>query len=250
VSAAAPVTSRMVSELKLRTAEVRDTYASYDPPHMAAFGAELRDIPASIFCLASAIRHLTVKSQVIYPVHGSVVQTLVEVYKSVGTARAAAEDIPRVFNTVHQHDIMRLEEPRKGHKGEAMWNIALGPQTDGIGIQNRASVLLRICAYIANMYANQYTPEHMMQVYREYCDLSESITNIQTTILQIHNRTRDVEPVEQPVTDTVGNTVNHLAAAASDAATLMPLFRRYHELDLRKHENPRKGVGGEKRWDV
>ncbi|MGW7505918.1 hypothetical protein [Streptomyces albidoflavus] len=246
----APASATFLSMLKLRTAEVHEKYQTYDPPHMAAFGAELRDIGPALQCLAMAINHLSIKSHTAYPVHGALVQMLVETYMHVVVSGKQAEEVPAVFQAVHEHDIMRLDEPRKGYNGEQMWNIRLGQQTDGGGIRNRPSVLLSVSAYIAQTYSTNYAPEHMMQVYREYCDLNESIQNVAACVRLIHDRTNDVEPVEPPVTDAIAKVLNGLEGAASQAANLMPAFRRYHAADLRKHEAPRKGYNGEARWDV
>ncbi|MFE7965401.1 hypothetical protein ACWDTQ_31120 [Streptomyces cellulosae] len=246
----APVTSGYRSALQLRTAEVLEKYRSYDPPHMAAFGAELRDSAPACACLAYAINQLAQRSHAAFPVHGQMVQMLVDVYAKVGTAAKLAEDIEPLFYKVHEHDIMRLEEPRKGFAGEQMWNIRAGQQTDGGGIKNRRSVLYAASAYIAHVYGNEYAPEHMMVVYREYCELAEAIQNFAGCIRLIHDRTNDVEPVEQPITDAVGDVLGALEAAGSEAAKLMPAFRRFHAKDLAKHETPRKGPAGEGRWDV
>ncbi|MGY1548276.1 hypothetical protein [Streptomyces sp. MN6] len=246
----APNVNSYLSVLKLRTQEVYEKYCSYDPPHMAAFGAELRDSAYASQCLALAIHHLSVRSQTAFPVHAQIVQMLVEIFSQVKTAARQAEDIDPVFRKIHAHDIMRLEEPRKGFAGEQMWNIRLGQQTDGGGIKNRPSVLLAVSAYIAKVYGENYAPEHMMQVYREYCDLAESINNFSGCIRLIHDRTNDIEPVEQAITDEVSKVLVSLEAAGSEAAKLMPAFRRLHAADLKKHEAPRKGVAGEARWDA
>ncbi|MEU9755715.1 hypothetical protein AB0D90_21690 [Streptomyces althioticus] len=250
MAAFAPVTSQYQSVLLLRAREVVEKYRTYDPPNMAAFGAELRDSAPACACLAMALKQLAERSQAAFPVHDAIVQMIVGTYRQVGTAAAKAEEIEPLFYKVHAHDIMRLEEPRKGFAGEQMWNIRLGQQTDGGGIKNRRSVLYSVSAYVAYVYGNQYAPEHMMQVYAEYCALAEAVEAFAGCIRLIHDRTNDIEPVEQPISDAVGTVLESLGAGASEAAKLMPAFRRYHAADLKRHEAPRKGPAGEARWDV
>lgn len=237
-----------MSRLLLATQNLADAYTRYSPPRMDAMGAEYAGLPNGIRSAASALQHLARNSNDRYPVDPRLSEAVVAIYQSLMKAAGFADGIYPNFRVVHEHDIRRMEEPRKGFSGEAMWNIRPTVQGDMMGF-NRPSVFAQGCLDIATAYA-AFAPESMIQVYREYSALGDSLRHVAAAVGHLAKNSNDNYPVHESVAEQLNDLFAQLRDTASMGDDLMSLFRRLHPLDLAKHENPRKGPGVEMAWDV
>lgn len=95
--------------------------ARYAPESMAYFGGDLQQWPESIGHLALALSTFVKKGSAEYPVHPVVMEKLAEVYRALGTAAAAANEVPALFSRAHSIDLSRHQAPRPG---EHLWNVS------------------------------------------------------------------------------------------------------------------------------
>lgn len=237
-----------MSPFLLATQNVADAYSRYSPMLMVNVGAEYAGLPGGIRSTGAALQHLSMNSAEKYPIHAALAQAMVGIYEGLMNAATLADGIYPNFRAKHEHDIMRLEQPRKGFSGEQMWNITPGQQTDGQGF-NRPSVFAQSCMNIATAYA-AFAPTSMIQVYREYSSLSQALDHIASTVDRLAKNSTDNYPVDASVVDQLAQVVGMIRATASEASKLMAMFRRLHAQDLNKTENPRKGAAGERMWDA
>lgn len=94
--------------------------ARYAPDTMATFGHDLEQWPQAIGHLAIALSTFVKKGSSEYPVNPAVLEKLSEVYRALGTATAAAAEVPGLFNRAHATDLERHQAPRRG---EHLWNV-------------------------------------------------------------------------------------------------------------------------------
>jgi hypothetical protein len=94
--------------------------ARYAPDTMATFGHDLDQWPQAIGHLAIALSTFVKKGSSEYPVSPAVLEKLSEVYRALGTATAAAAEVPGLFSRAHATDLERHQAPRRG---EHLWNV-------------------------------------------------------------------------------------------------------------------------------
>lgn len=102
-------------------AEMQGAAAKYSPETMWQVIADAEQLPGVIDSVASSIRiylERLVSEQ--YPVDTAVIDQLGEVYRSLKTAAAQAEEVGPMIRNIHQHDVDRREAPRGD---ETRWNV-------------------------------------------------------------------------------------------------------------------------------
>lgn len=101
--------------------EMQGAAAKYSPETMWQVIADAEQLPGVIDSVASSIRiylERLVSEQ--YPVDAAVIDQLGEVYRSLKTAAAQAEEVGPMIRNIHQHDVDRREAPRGD---ETRWNV-------------------------------------------------------------------------------------------------------------------------------
>lgn len=101
--------------------EMQGAAAKYSPETMWQVIADAEQLPGVIDSVASSIRiylERLVSEQ--YPVDTAVIDQLGEVYRSLKTAAAQAEEVGPMIRNIHQHDVDRREAPRGD---ETRWNV-------------------------------------------------------------------------------------------------------------------------------
>lgn len=101
--------------------EMQSAAAKYSPETMWQVIADAERLPGVIDSVASSIRiylERLVSEQ--YPVDTAVIDQLGEVYRSLKTAAAQAEEVGPMIRNIHQHDVDRREAPRGD---ETRWNV-------------------------------------------------------------------------------------------------------------------------------
>ncbi|MGK5627309.1 hypothetical protein [Streptomyces sp. URMC 123] len=98
--------------------------------------------------------------------------------------------------------------------------------------------------------ARTYDPDDGMEILAMVENLPEALTSIASTFRILAERSDREFPMEKAVADGFDDIHRTLLAAVDAAADLGPLFRRVHEPDIARHEDPRNGPEAEKKWNV
>ncbi|MGQ4517360.1 hypothetical protein [Streptomyces sp. DW26H14] len=226
--------------------QVATAYARYSPPSMLSVAAEYDGVPEGIRSAAQAIAHLAKNTAEIYPAHRPVVEAVSAVYMRLMQAAETADEVSPMFRRVHKDDLDRHEAPRNGYSGEAMWNIGGGTGAQG---EIRSSVFAMSAEQVATVYT-RWAPSVMTEVSAEYESLPTGIEHLAEAVHSLAVRSADAYPVEPAVAEMVAAVRHRLLTAVSAASEIMPVFRRAHEVDLRRHEAPRNGAAAEAMWNV
>ncbi|WP_254711250.1 hypothetical protein [Streptomyces lunaelactis] len=95
-----------------------------------------------------------------------------------------------------------------------------------------------------------YEPDGCMEILAMVESLPEALKMI-AHVMQILAERSDTEfPLEKEVANGFNDIYDLLAKAAAGAEELPAIFRRVHEQDIARHEDPRNGPEAEKGWNV
>ncbi|WP_254710810.1 hypothetical protein [Streptomyces lunaelactis] len=95
-----------------------------------------------------------------------------------------------------------------------------------------------------------YEPDGCMEILAMVESLPEALKMI-AHVMQILAERSDTEfPLEKEVANGFNDIYALLAKAAAGAEELPAIFRRVHEQDIARHEDPRNGPEAEKGWNV
>ncbi len=98
--------------------------------------------------------------------------------------------------------------------------------------------------------ANQYDPENAMEILAMIEGLPEALTSVANVMKILGERSDNEFPLEKAVAETFRDCFGAVMAAVSVAEEMGPIFRRQHEQDIARHEDPRNGPEAEKGWNV
>lgn len=225
--------------------QVAAAYSRYSPPHMLSVAAEYEGVPEGIRHAAQALAQLCRNTREVYPAHAAVAEAVSHAYMRMMQAADTADEIAPHFRRVHEADLERHEAPRNGWTGEVMWNIGGSRGDTG----ERQSVFARSAEQVSTVYA-RWTPSVMTEVLEEYTSIPAGIDHLARAIDSLAVQSADAYPVDPSVAEMVAAVRHRLSLAESAAQEIMPLFRRVHEADLRRHEAPRNGAAAEAMWNV
>ncbi|MGG7574753.1 hypothetical protein [Streptomyces sirii] len=229
-----------VSVFATSAEEVANAYAAYDPPAMAAVAAEYKGLPDAIRFVNDAVMALAENSATLYPMDPAMAEGVAQVSQVLEATAAYADDIEPTFRTVHEHDVMRLENPRVN---EHWWNVG-GIDGDG-ALWATASVLATAAEEVRGVY-QAWSPEGMgdsaaMAVGAEYEGLPVGLEHLAEAVTSLAARSADSYPVDPCIAEMVADVVHGLRKAISAAMELQPAFRRLHSEEIDHNENPRNG---------
>ncbi|MFI9076840.1 hypothetical protein ACIGW8_10145 [Streptomyces sioyaensis] len=229
-----------VSVFATSAEEVANAYAAYDPPAMAAVAAEYKGLPDAIRFVNDAVMALAENSATIYPMDPAMAEGVAQVSQVLEATAAYADEIEPTFRTVHEHDVMRLENPRVN---EHWWNVG-GIDGDG-ALWATASVLATAAEEVRGVYQS-WSPEGMgdsaaMAVGAEYEGLPVGLEHLADAVTSLATRSADTYPVDPCIAEMVADVVHGLRKAISAAMELQPAFRRLHSEEIDHNENPRNG---------
>ncbi|MFI6765620.1 hypothetical protein [Streptomyces sp. NPDC050355] len=229
-----------VSVFATSAEEVANAYAAYDPPAMAAVAAEYKGLPDAIRFVNDAVMALAENSATIYPMDPAMAEGVAQVSQVLEATAAYADDIEPTFRQVHEHDVMRLENPRVN---EHWWNVG-GIDGDG-ALWATASVLATAAEEVRGIY-QAWSPEGMgdsaaMAVGAEYEGLPVGLEHLADAVTSLATRSADSYPVDPCIAEMVADVVHGLRKAISAAMELQPAFRRLHSEEIDHNENPRNG---------
>ncbi|MEU0646157.1 hypothetical protein [Streptomyces umbrinus] len=98
--------------------------------------------------------------------------------------------------------------------------------------------------------ARTYAPDGNMEVLSMIDNLPTALESIAKTFLILAERSDEEFAFEKDVATGFDDIYRTLMNAVDAAGELVPLFRRVHEQDIARHEEPRNGTEAEKGWNV
>ncbi len=98
--------------------------------------------------------------------------------------------------------------------------------------------------------ASTFDPEQMEQFQFLIDDLPEAMGMVQETIRVLAELADEKLPVEPVVTEEIGEGYRAMNRVIEALDEVGAVYRRAHAADIERHENPRKGLEGERRWNV
>ncbi|WP_333743813.1 hypothetical protein [Streptomyces ardesiacus] len=98
--------------------------------------------------------------------------------------------------------------------------------------------------------ASHYQPTGMLQVGADFAGLEEAL-RLYAEAMKITVENADAtQPLHPNIIELMRQIHGLQLKAAELAAELQPAFRSLHDVDIARLENPRKGMAGERMWDV
>jgi hypothetical protein len=105
-------------------ADMEAAAQAYEPGGMIHVYQTIQGMPAGIQSWANTFKILAEKSDDSFPLEKAVGEALSDVFDLLRKAASAAEDVREVFEKVHEHDLERLNSPRKSLEAEKTWDAA------------------------------------------------------------------------------------------------------------------------------
>lgn len=97
--------------------------SKFDPEVMPEFEALIKDLPDAMGTVQETLRVLAEIAHEKLPVDDRVVQEMGEGYRAMNRVVDALEEVLPVYYRLHEADIDRQDNPRKGLDGERKWNV-------------------------------------------------------------------------------------------------------------------------------
>ncbi|MGS2588466.1 hypothetical protein [Streptomyces hebeiensis] len=98
--------------------------------------------------------------------------------------------------------------------------------------------------------AGGYDPENAMEILAMVEGLPAALTSVANVMRILAERADGEFPLEKDVANGFNDIFGALMSAVAVAEDMGPLFRRVHEQDIARHEDPRNGTEAEKGWNV
>lgn len=98
--------------------------------------------------------------------------------------------------------------------------------------------------------ASTFDPEHMTEFQALIDDLPNAIVLVQETLRVLAELSDEKLPVHPRVVEEMGEGYRAMNKVLDAMEDLGDVYRRVHAEDIERNENPRKGVDGERRWNV
>lgn len=221
-------------------------YTGYSPGSMMEVAAEYGGLPNAMRATGMAVQQMTLNSDQQFPCSKRAVAKLTECYMRLMSAGARADAMVELFREAHAFDIERIISPRTN---EWMWNVTPTGSSAPEGAMFMPGRIESGCVLMAVLYRG-FAPVHMLQVGSEFLGMAMGLNSLADAIQVLHQRTRDLYPVDDRVTDELGTIVGMIRAAADDAAMAAKLFEADHALEISHNLNPRKGPAAEGMWNT
>ncbi|MEJ8643719.1 hypothetical protein WKI68_24800 [Streptomyces sp. MS1.HAVA.3] len=98
--------------------------------------------------------------------------------------------------------------------------------------------------------AQSYEPESAMEILSMIEGLPQALGSVANVMKILAERSDSEFPLDKAVAETFRDAFGAVMAASSLADEMGPIFRRVHETDIARHEDPRNGHEAEKGWNV
>lgn len=103
--------------------EMARAAASYDPKGMLQVGADFIGLQEALKLVAESMKITVENADAKQPLHPQIVDLMRQIHGLQLKAAELAGELQPAFKSLHQVDIARLENPRKGAEGERMWDV-------------------------------------------------------------------------------------------------------------------------------
>ncbi|MCJ0868915.1 hypothetical protein [Streptomyces sp. AP-93] len=178
-------------------------------------------------------------------------------------ARAEDERHERDLGIAAQHDAdmeevlaeARTEQEAEGdllgdRAARPTTHVPAPPVSQGVAVSNASGFRFEELAAEMEQAAQAYEPENAMEILAMIEGLPEALASI-ANVMQILAERSDTEfPLEKEVADGFADIYGAINSAVAVAEDLGPAFRKAHEADIARHEDPRNGPEAEKGWNV
>ncbi|MFH8631124.1 hypothetical protein ACH4CC_14780 [Streptomyces lydicus] len=98
--------------------------------------------------------------------------------------------------------------------------------------------------------ASTFDPEQMAEFQFLIDDLPEAMGMVQETIRVLAELADEKLPVEPVVTEEIGEGYRAMNRVIEALEEVGAVYRKAHAADIERHESPRKGIEGERKWNV
>jgi hypothetical protein len=103
--------------------EMARAAAAYDPKGMLQVGQDFAGLKDALEMVAEAMKITVDNADAHQPLAAQIVDHMKEIWQLQIRAAELAGELPAAFRSLHQVDLERLENPRKGPEAEAMWDV-------------------------------------------------------------------------------------------------------------------------------
>lgn len=104
--------------------EMARAAAAYEPTGMLQVGADFAGLQEGLELVAEAMRVTVDKADAQHPLDPQIVDLMKQIHGLQLKASELAAELQPAFKSLHQVDLARLENPRKGIAGERMWDVS------------------------------------------------------------------------------------------------------------------------------
>ncbi|MFI9203910.1 hypothetical protein [Streptomyces sp. NPDC053048] len=98
--------------------------------------------------------------------------------------------------------------------------------------------------------ASTFDPEHMTEFQTLIDDLPVAMETVQETLRVLTELSDEKLPVHPHVVEEIGEGYRAMNRVVQALEEVGAVYRRVHADDIERNENPRKGIDGERRWNV
>ena len=103
--------------------EMERIASTYTPDGMMQVGADFGKLPDALEHIANAMKISTARADAEQPLDPRIVELMQGIYTLQMKAVELSRELPAAFRKLHDVDIARIENPRKG-SAEAMWDYS------------------------------------------------------------------------------------------------------------------------------
>ena len=104
--------------------ELARAAAAYQPNGMLQVGADFSGLEEALRLHAEAMKVTVENADAHFPLHPNIVELMRQIHGLQLKAAELAAELTPAFRQLHDTDIARLENPRKGTAGERMWDVS------------------------------------------------------------------------------------------------------------------------------
>jgi hypothetical protein len=104
--------------------ELARAAAHYQPQGMLQVGADFGGLEEALRLHAEAMKVTVENADATQPLHPNIIELMRQIHGLQLKAAELASELQPAFRSLHDVDIARLENPRKGVAGERMWDVS------------------------------------------------------------------------------------------------------------------------------
>ncbi|WP_369359579.1 hypothetical protein [Streptomyces sp. cg2] len=137
-------------------------------------------------------------------------------------------------------------------KGRSARPVTLDVPKGGTVSETTTPGLARLsdAAEVMLQAASTFNPEHMGEFQILIEDLPEAMEKVQDTLRVLAELANEQLPVDPVVTEEIGEGYRAMNRVIEALTEVGSVYRKAHAADIERHENPRNGIEGERKWNV